>query len=216
MQHLLSNHINKPYGAFMVKHPDQVWKQLFINLSRHVDIKVTYSGTHSAHVAYWVKATARLLNLPNEEIQIIYWASLLHDLGKISVPDEILSKNGPLSDDEWVLMKLHPIAGANMVNSLGSLTQAAPIVKYHQEKYDGSGYPKGLQGEEIPFGARILAVIDAYDAMTNTRVYRQARKHEEAIKELESKCGSHFDPIVVDIFLKTLEYHTYPLYSGIN
>jgi putative nucleotidyltransferase with HDIG domain len=196
--------------------PDQVWRQLFINLSRYIDIKITYSGTHSAHVAYWVKATARKLNLSNEDVQTIYWASLLHDIGKISVPDDVLVKNGPLTEEEWILMKLHPTVGANMVNSLYSLTQTAPIIRSHQEKFDGSGYPRGLRGEEIPLGGRILAVVDAYDAMTNRRVYRSPRSHEEAVVELKKMRGTHFDPHVVDVFIDVLNQSYFSTSTSLN
>lgn len=184
---------------------DQAWKKLFITLSRYIDIKVTYSGAHSAQVASWVKATSRNFLLSEEDIQVIYWASLLHDIGKIGIPDEVLTKNGPLTEDEWVIMRLHPVIGANIVNSLDSLTEAASIIHSHQEKFDGSGYPKGLTGLEIPLGARILAVVDAYDAMTNRRVYRSACSHEEAVNELNYMRGKHFDPQVVDVFLEILE-----------
>jgi putative nucleotidyltransferase with HDIG domain len=189
--------------------PDDVWKQLFINLSRHLDTKITHSGTHSTHVAYWVKVIARKLDIPKDDVQIIFWASLLHDIGKISIPDDILAKNGPLTDEEWILMKMHPIVGANMVNSLHSLSQTAQVIQAHQEKYDGTGYPKGLKGDEIPLGARILAVADAYVAMTNERVYRTACSHSEAINELKAKKGQQFDPAIVDSFIEVINSYPY-------
>jgi putative nucleotidyltransferase with HDIG domain len=189
--------------------PELAWKQLFLNLSRRVDVKVTYNGTHSTHVAYWVKAIAKKLELSEQYIHTAFWASLFHDIGKIGVPDEVLTKNGPLTEDEWVIMKLHPVVGANIVNSLNSLADTTSLIRSHQEKFDGSGYPKGLIGLEIPLGARILAVVDAYDAMTNKRVYRSACSHEEAVTELNNMRGRHFDPQVVDVFLEVLESQSY-------
>ncbi len=135
----------------------------------------------------------------------MYWGALLHDIGKIGVPDEILRKAGPLTDEEWELMKRHPELGAEIVAPVKKLVDVAPIIRSHQEKFDGSGYPDGLRGEEIPLGARILAVVDAYGAMTDERVYRKARSHEEALAELRRCAKTHFDPEVVDAFLAVLE-----------
>lgn len=188
----------------MKEHPDEVWIQLYINLSRYIDSRVCTQGGHSALVAQWVRSTARALDVKEEEIFSVYWAALLHDIGKIGVPDNVLMKNGPLSEEEWVVMKMHPTIGANMVKSLKRIEHIAPYIYSHQEKYDGSGYPQGLHGEEIPIGARILAVVDAYEAMTHERVYRKARTHEEAVAELRRTEGKHFDPVVVEGFLYAL------------
>lgn len=163
------------------------------------------SERHSERVAYWVKATARLLGVSEPDVRMMYWAAMFHDIGKIGVPMNVLSKAGPLNDSEWVMMKLHPIVGTNMVKSLNMISRIAPIIYSHQEKYDGTGYPEGLSGDNIPFGARILSVIDAYDAMTSNRVYRMARSHEEAALELVQMIGKHFDPQVVKAFLRVLE-----------
>lgn len=163
------------------------------------------SERHSERVAYWVKATARLLGVSEPDVRTMYWAAMFHDIGKIGVPMNVLSKAGPLSDSEWVMMKLHPTVGTNMVKSLNMISRIAPIIYSHQEKYDGTGYPEGLSGENIPFGARILSVIDAYDAMTSNRVYRQARSHKEAVEELVQLSYKHFDPQVVQAFLQVLE-----------
>lgn len=182
----------------------EVWIQFLINLSRYIDSRVSYNGRHSAQVAYWGKATARELSYDEVDARSIFIAAMLHDIGKIGVPDEILSKAGPLSPEEWIMMRLHPIVGANMVRSLKTLAHIAPLINAHQERYDGSGYPHGLKGDEIPLGARILAVVDAYEAMTNDRVYRRARTSKEAAQELEHHGGTHFDPKVVDAFLRVM------------
>lgn len=186
----------------MNAYPDEVWVKLLISLSRYIDSQVSCSGRHSAQVADWVKTLARKFEMSEKEINGIYWASLLHDIGKLGVPVDVLSKEGPLTEHEWSLMKLHPTIGANIVKMLKTIEHVAPFIHYHQEKYDGSGYPDGLRGDDIPLGARILAVADAYEAMTSDRYYAKARTHEEAIQELKRLEGQHFDPSVVEAFVE--------------
>lgn len=177
------------------------WIKLLLYLSRYIDSRVSGCGKHSTQVAELVKTTARKMDCDEEEVQSIYWAALLHDIGKIGVPDKVLSKAGPLTEDEWDVMKLHPAVGSNIVQSLKSISHIAPVIYAHQEKYDGSGYPEGLRGEQIPLGARILTVVDAFDAMTSDRYYRKARSHAEAAQELLKLGGQQFDPQVVEAFL---------------
>jgi putative nucleotidyltransferase with HDIG domain len=184
--------------------PQEVWMQFLINLSRHIDTRVSFTGKHSAQVAFWVRATARKFECSEAETQSIFWAALLHDIGKVGVPEEILSKAGPLSPNEWELMRMHPTIGANIVRSLNSIQHIAPFIYHHQERYDGTGYPYGLKGDAIPFGARVLAVADAFEAMTNDRYYRQARSREAAADELRQMSGKDFDPEIVDAFLEVL------------
>jgi len=186
----------------MSSQSDGKWIQFLINLSMDIDGRVSNSNKHSTQVAQWSRSTARCLALPEEDVNRLYWAALLHDIGKVGVPNDVLTKRGPLNEREWVMMKLHPTVGANIVKSSITLAHIAPVIYAHQEKYDGSGYPEGLEGEAIPLEARILAVVDAYDAMTNDRVYRCARSHEDAVQELKSQVGQHFDPCVVDTFLE--------------
>jgi putative nucleotidyltransferase with HDIG domain len=175
-----------------------------LDLSHYIDKKVSKSNHHSCNVAILAKSTARNMLMNDQDLRTLYWAGLLHDIGKIGIPEEVLSKAGPLSEDEWRLMKLHPTVGANIVKKMQALSVIAPIIHSHQEKYDGSGYPTGLWGEKIPQSARILTVVDAYEAMTSDRVYRHACSHCEAVEELQNKSGSHFDPIVVRAFLETV------------
>jgi len=188
----------------MNTYPEEVWVKLLISLSRYIDTRVSYSGKHSAHVAEWVKQLARRLFVDEKEVNAVYWASLLHDIGKIGVPGDVLSKEGPLTEDEWTIMRLHPTVGANIVKMLKSIEHIAPYIHFHQEKFDGSGYPFGLKGKEIPLGARIVAVVDAYEAMTSDRYYCKARSHEEAIQELQRMVGHHFDPEVVEAFIEVM------------
>ena len=183
----------------------EVWIQFLINLTRHIDKQVSFSGRHSAQVAFWARSTARVMKQDEEMAQTLFWAAMLHDVGKIGVPENVLTKAGPLSDNEWTIMRLHPVLGANIVKSTKVFDAIAPMIFHHQEKFDGSGYPFGLRGDAIPLGARILAVADAYEAMTSNRVYRQALGSSEARQELTRNRGKHFDPQVVEAFLEVAE-----------
>ncbi len=194
---------------------DVVWMQFLINLTKYIDKRVAFHGGHSAQVATWARITARQFEFGEDDIHSIFWAAMLHDVGKIGVPDHILSKNGPLTNNEWSMMKLHPIIGANIVNSLNGISHIAPIIYYHQERYDGSGYPQGLRGEEIPLPARIVCVVDAYEAMISDRVYRQARSHYEAVSELQRMGGVQFDPWVVEKFICVVS-ETRPRHNLLN
>ena len=170
-------------------------------LAKTIEARDNYTGGHSDRMTEFAVQTAARLNCSYEEIQAIRWASLLHDIGKISIPDEILHKPGPLNVDEWELVKSHPLKGAEIVLMASNLEHVAVLVLAHHEKYDGSGYPYQLEQQRIPTGARILAVVDAYSAMTDGRVYRKPITHVDAIEELRRCSGSHFDPAVVDAFI---------------
>jgi putative two-component system response regulator len=126
---------------------------------------------------------------------------LLHDIGKIGVPDEILHKPGPLDDREWKIMRCHPELAYNMLYPIAYLHQALDIPYCHHEKWDGSGYPRGLRGEQIPMAARLFAVVDVWDALSSDRVYRKAWAHEQVIAYMREQSGKHFDPQVLEIFL---------------
>jgi len=188
----------------MQSNPDDILIELFICISQHIDALIANNHSHSSRVANHVMTIAKHMGMSEQEIYNAFWASLFHDIGKIGIPDEVLVKEGPLSYEEWMIIKLHPTVGANIVNMISSLSEISPIIRAHQEKYDGSGYPKGLSGEEIPLAARILAVADAYDAITNDRVYRPARSIEEGISELTLMKNQHFDPEIVELFIKVL------------
>ena len=126
---------------------------------------------------------------------------MLHDIGKMGVPDSILLKEGPLNDDEWTIMRKHPVFARNMLSAIPFLERAMEIPYSHHEKWDGSGYPQGLKGEEIPLAARIFAIVDVWDALRSDRPYRKAWSDEEALEEIIRGGGSHFDPAVVKVFL---------------
>jgi len=186
-------------------HQQRQWVQILLHASRHIDNQISDAGRHSSRVAFWVRMLAIEMGVSPRDTRTFHWAALLHDIGKLGVPDAVLSKAGPLDDQEWSLIKLHPTIGASMVRSMNGISRIAPIVMSHQEKYDGSGYPYGLKAEKIPLGGRILAVADAYDAMTNDRVYRKARNHSDAVYELKTLSGTHFDPHVVGSFIRLLQ-----------
>jgi len=165
-------------------------------------------GTHDHvdRVAQWAEQLARRLGCSEEEVETIRWGAILHDVGKIGVPDEILFKPGPLTTEERRIMDRHLDLGAQIVERTRSLPDAVPLIRYHEERWDGARggpYPAhfGLRGEEIPLGARIIAVVDAFDAMTSERPYRAALSREEAIRELREQAGTQFDPRIVEEFL---------------
>jgi diguanylate cyclase (GGDEF)-like protein/putative nucleotidyltransferase with HDIG domain len=167
------------------------------SLARAVDARDVYTGSHSQRVADLAARTARRLGLPEEEVELTRLAASLHDLGKLAIPEEILRKPGPLTDPERMVLERHPQIGFRMLESLG-VDPVADWVLHHHERWDGSGYPDGLPGDEIPLGARIIFVADAYDAMTSERVYRGRVDPEQAIAELRRCAGSQFDPGIVN------------------
>lgn len=161
---------------------------------------------HSFRVAGYAVSLARALGLNGSLLKAIEWGALLHDLGKMVVPDAVLRNGGPLSEEEWMIMRQHPSWGFEMLAEVRFLQPAAvDIVYYHHERWDGEGYPRGLAGEEIPLTARIFAVVDAYDAITSDRPYRRARGHAAAAGELQRAAGSQLDPAIVQAFAKVPE-----------
>lgn len=189
-------------NARLYEELEQSYLQTVFALARAMDVRDTYTSDHSQRLSVWAEAIAQEMECTPEQIRAIHWAALLHDIGKIGVPDEILRKPGPLTELEWTIMKKHPEDGAEIVAPVKRLAEVAPIIRAHQEKYDGSGYPHGLKGDQIPLGARILAVVDSFSAMTDNRVYRKARPGQEAIEEITRLSGAQYDPEVVNIFLK--------------
>lgn len=157
---------------------------------------------HSTRLIPWVEATSRLMGVRGTELVKIRWGTLLHDFGKIAIPKEIIYKPGEFTPEEWAIMKKHPELGARTLESYLGLHSVAEIVQTHHEKYDGSGYPAGMIGEEIPLAARILSVVDAYGAMTEERVYRKTSGHDSAVAEIKRCAGTDFDPRVCDAFLR--------------
>jgi response regulator RpfG family c-di-GMP phosphodiesterase len=155
---------------------------------------------HSERVVSFSLRLGREMNLSDEELTSLEFGSLLHDVGKIGVPDAVLRKPAPLTEPEWYEMRKHPLHGEQILGGIEFLEGASRVVAQHHEKWDGTGYPVGLRGEEIDLNARIFAVADAFDAITSDRVYRVGRSYEAAVRELEEWAGRQFDPSVVEAF----------------
>jgi diguanylate cyclase (GGDEF)-like protein len=175
------------------------------SLAAAVDIRDGYTHRHSHKVSELAAAIARRIGLPAPEIALIGEGGWLHDVGKIGVPDAILSKKGALSEDEWRSIRQHPVLGKKIIEQAPELMDVVPLVLHHQERYDGSGYPDHLRGEQIPLGARIIAAADAYHAICSDRPYRSGRSHVEARDELLRCSGRQFDPRVVDALVAILD-----------
>jgi HD-GYP domain-containing protein (c-di-GMP phosphodiesterase class II) len=165
-----------------------------------LDAREHETGLHSKRVACHTLVLARLFTNDAEVLRQVYLGALLHDVGKIGIPDAILRKHGPLSDSEWQVMRTHPDIGHRILAGVAALGPAAEIVLAHEERFDGSGYPRGLAGEAIPLWARLFALIDALDAMTSDRPYRKAIAFDAASSEIVRQAGAQFDPLAVDAF----------------
>jgi HD-GYP domain-containing protein (c-di-GMP phosphodiesterase class II) len=174
-------------------------------LAEAMDLRERETGLHSKRVATHTLLLAAHHYTRVEDLREVYWGSLLHDIGKIGVPDAILLKAGPLTDPEWQVMREHPRDGQVILKKLPFLTMAADLVLCHEERFDGSGYPAGLKGDAIPLPARLFAVIDTLDAMTFDRPYRKALPFDTAKAEILRMAGSQFDPVAVDTFLREEE-----------
>ena len=170
-------------------------------LAATIEARDPYTYGHSRKVSYYAVTIAEALGLPSEQVAIVSTAALLHDIGKIGIADEVLNKAGELDEQEWGLVKSHPRLSATIIGHVPSLTPCLPAILHHQERWDGTGYPSGLKGAAIPLEARILAVADAFDAMTSPRPYRGPLSYKEALEELKRCSGSQFDPKLVEIFL---------------
>ncbi len=185
--------------------------QTVIALSEAVDAKDRYTSGHSRRVAEYSKKMATRMGKSKEEIDDIYYTGLLHDVGKIRIPVEIINKPGKLTDDEFNIIKIHPVTGYHILRSISENSSIAIAAKYHHERYDGKGYPNGLSGTNIPEIARILCVADSYDAMTSNRSYRNALPQEVVRSEIEKGKGTQFDPEIADIMLQLIDEDTHYL-----
>ncbi len=170
-----------------------------------VEAKDPFTRAHSATVATHAEAMARRMNLTSSEIDTIRAAALLHDVGKIGVPDAVLTKPGPLTDDEYAIVKRHPETALAILGHISFLASERPLILHHHERFDGDGYPDGLAGEQIPFGARVLAVADAIDAMFSPRSYKPAFDRQQVRGELMACAGKQFDPHVTEIAVDWLD-----------
>lgn len=174
-------------------------------LANAIDIRDTYTNTHSQQIADWAAKTARQLGCTSEEINDIYLGGLLHDIGKIGIPDTILQKPTKLNKEEWIVVQTHPTLGAELISPIKKLATVSPMIENSHERYDGLGYPHGKKGLEIPLGARIISVVDSYSAMLDKRPYKEPYSKDRIIDELKQNSGKMYDPIVVEGFLKIIQ-----------
>ncbi|NDP39995.1 MAG: HD-GYP domain-containing protein [Rhodoferax sp.] len=169
-----------------------------------LSLKDTYTGGHGRRVAHYTRLIAESMGLQETEVDSVSEAALLHDLGKIAIPDHILTKPERLTIDEFAVVQNHPAIGAEILQSMPSLRRHATAVRHHHERFDGSGYPDGLCGADIPLAARIIAVADAFDALSSNRSYRHGVSVDRALDEITQVAGSHFDPKVVAVITRKL------------
>jgi putative two-component system response regulator len=176
--------------------------QTVIMLANVIEARDPYTAGHLERVRRLALNLAFALDWENEQIVFLEFGAILHDIGKIIVPSRVLRKTGPLDEEEWKLMRQHPDAGAKMLEGVDHLKAAIPYVLNHHEWWNGSGYPKGLSGDKIPREGRLLAIVDAFDAMTTNRPYHISMMAKEAIEELNQNKGTYFDPDMVDVFIR--------------
>jgi len=170
-----------------------------------LEMRDPYTLGHSTRVASTAANLARFIGFDRKKIDRVYWAGIVHDIGKMGIPESILLKAGSLTEDEFEVVKTHPALSESALSNFSWLDDLKPIVRHHHERWDGTGYPDGISGEDIPLESRIISVVDAYDAMTSDRIYRKALSIQEAERELLDGAGSQFDPYVVRMFLKLLK-----------
>ena len=180
-------------------------KEMITKLSLVCDYKDKDTGNHITRVRLYCEEMGRALGFPEREIERLGYSSMLHDVGKVSIPDSILGKPGPLNPEEWAVMQQHTINGAELLGERAFFAMARDIALYHHERVDGTGYPEGLKGNEIPLSARIVAIVDVYDALTSKRCYKDAWSEADALDELKSIAGSHLDEELVHLLLDLKE-----------
>ena len=186
-------------------------RQGMVALARGAEARDTDTGDHIHRVHSLAEALAQAAALSSDEAEAIGWAAMLHDVGKLHIPDRVLLKPGPLNAEEWELMRQHTVFGEAILSVGEGFETARRIARWHHENFDGSGYPDGLRHERIPLEARIVRVADAFDGITSIRPYHQARSIEWALAELQRHAGSQFDPELVALFLDLVESGRLPL-----
>ena len=191
--------------AKLTKKANQSSVESIFAFAKTIELKDHYTGNHVEKTVYYATEIARLLGLPEPEVKLIERASILHDLGKIGISEKILLKKEALTKKEFEKIKEHPRIGANILRPIQSLHSLAPLILYHHERWDGKGYPSGLKGEEIPVGARIIAIADVYQALISDRPYRKAMSKKEAVNIIKDNRGAQFDPRIVEALLGVLK-----------
>ena len=188
--------------SLILKDLKELFYKTIKSIASALDAKDPYTHGHSMRVTLYSIILAKEMNVPSDQLEMVETAGLLHDIGKIAIPTSILCKPGKLDDNEFAIMKSHPVNSEKLIASIKKLHEISPGVKHHHERWDGRGYPDGLAGENIPYSARIIAVADTYDAMTSTRSYRKALPHEIAIEEIKKCAGTQFDPVLAQKFVE--------------
>jgi len=176
------------------------YETTLIMLANAIEVRDPYTRGHVERVMNYAQTIAEYLGWSAEEVNNLRFGSILHDIGKIHISEEILTKAGSLSDEEWIEMKKHPEVGAELIKDIHFLGSAIPVILYHHERWNGSGYPYGLKGEKIPVAARIVAIADSFDAMTTQRPYRKELSPDQAFNEVVSGSGIQYDPLIVETF----------------
>lgn len=212
--HLLTYFLIMLISSGLMKYVQKVKEDnlsLTTALANALDSRDRYTLHHSENVAKYAVQIAAKMNLSKEKCEIIRKGALLHDIGKIGIPEHILGKEAKLTDEEYEIIKGHPTLGYNMIKHIGDFHKngVLDIVLYHHERYDGKGYPKGLKGDQIPLFARIVGIADTFDAMTTKRVYRDEFNIGYALNEIRNNKGTQFDPEIADVFLSLFEEKTY-------
>ncbi len=174
-------------------------------LIQAIEMRDQYTKGHSVQVADLAVEVARILDFPEHNLELMKFAGLLHDVGKIAIPETILQKPAALTEEEWLIVKRHPLQSVNIIKPIKNLIEIEPWILYHHERWDGTGYPKGIKGKEIPLAARILAICDTYSAIVSDRPYRRGLTDEHAREEIKKFSGRQFDPEIVNIFLSIPE-----------
>jgi putative two-component system response regulator len=185
----------------MLHDVEESYETSMIMLANAIELQDEYTGGHVERVMEMAIDVARMLGWNDTQIRPLRFGAILHDIGKIYIPESILRKPSRLTADEWNVMKQHTIIGEDLLRPIDYLQSALPIIRWHHERWDGLGYPDGLAGEQIPLSARIVSVVDCYDAMTTDRAYHTAASHEDALEEIRRSVGIRYDPVVVDAFL---------------
>mgnify|MGYP002627382557 CR=1 FL=1 len=191
--------------AILTERIRQLTTEVMEALSRTVDAKDHYTRGHSKRVAKYAKEIARRLGKNEQEQEAVYYMGLLHDIGKIGVAGSIIRKNSRLEDEEFEEIKEHPVTGFNILKTITALPGLATGARWHHERYDGTGYPDGLKGAQIPEEARIIAVADVYDALPSKRSYSEIRAQAVVRAEIEKGKGTHFDPVIADVMLRMID-----------
>ncbi|MEW6173733.1 MAG: HD-GYP domain-containing protein [Bacillota bacterium] len=202
----LSNAVAKRQQAEERAHRlQEVFLGVISSLSRVLDARDPHTARHSQSVADYALAIAKEMGLSASQRETVYFAGILHDVGKIGISEQPLRKPGKLTPEEWEEIKKHPVLSYKILRDIPELEEIAVITLYHHERWDGGGYPYGVKEESIPLGARILCVADSYDAMISERVYKKAMPQERALSELKRCAGTQFDPEIVDVFLRCFD-----------